>query len=199
MRTKLLIIVLLLINITTYAQKRPETYNYLRGVEAAQNENYSEALEYLNRELTENPKNGYAFSWIAKVRFEMKEFGKALTAADKAIKYLPKKDSEYLIFGLTTRAEVYLILKDTLKAVEDYSTAIRIAPDNTSLLDDRAQVYFEQKMYDLANADFKKMIELEPGNVLGYMGFGRNANIQKRWEVNPRIWDESRLEELIYP
>ena len=73
MRTKLIIIVLLLINITTYAQKRPESYNYLRGVEAVQNENFSEALDYLNRELTENPKNGYAFSWIAKVRFEMKE------------------------------------------------------------------------------------------------------------------------------
>ena len=189
MRTKFLIIVLLLINITTYAQKRPESYNYLRGVEAVQNENYSEALDYLNRELTENPKNGYAFSWIAKVRFEMKEFGKALTAADKAIKYLPKKDSEYMIFGLTTRAEVYLILKDTLKAVEDYSTAIRIAPNNTSLLDDRAQIYFEQKKYDLADVDYKKMIELEPGNVLGYMGFGRNANIQKQWEEAIKQFD----------
>ena len=189
MRTKFLIIVLLLINITTYAQKRPESYNYLRGVEAVQNENYSEALDYLNRELTENPKNGYAFSWIAKVRFEVKEYGKALTAADKAIKYLPKKDSEYMIFGLTTRAEVYLILKDTLKAVEDYSTAIRIATNNTSLLDDRAQIYFEQKKYDLADADFKKMIELEPGNVLGYMGFGRNANIQRRWEEAIKQFD----------
>ena len=189
MRTKLIIIVLLLINITTYAQKRPESYNYLRGVEAVQNENFSEALDYLNRELTENPKNGYAFSWIAKVRFEMKEYGKALTAADKAIKYLPKKDSEYMIFGLTTRAEVYLILKDTLKAVEDYSTAIPTAPNNTSLLDDRAQIYFEQKKYDLADADFKKMIELEPGNVLGYMGFGRNANIQRRWEEAIKQFD----------
>ena len=189
MRTKFLIIVLLLINITSYAQKRPESYNYQRGVEAVHNENYSEALDYLNRELTENPKNGYAFSWIAKVRFEMKEYGKALTAADKAIKYLPKKDSEYLIFGLTTRAEVYLILKDTIKAVEDYSTAIRIAPNNTSLLDDRAQIYFEQKRYDLADADFKKMIELEPGNVLGYMGFGRNANIQKQWEEAIKQFD----------
>ena len=189
MRTNFLIIMLLLINITTFAQKRPESYNYLRGVEAFQNENYSEALDYLNRELTDNPKNGYAFSWMAKLRFEMKEYGKALNAADKALKYLPKKDSEYMVFGLTTRAEVYLILKDTLKAVEDYSTAIRIAPDNTSLLDDRAQVYFEQKKYDLANADFKKMIELEPGNVLGYMGFGRNANIQKQWEEAIKQFD----------
>lgn len=182
MRPKLLIIVLLLINITTYAQKRPESYNYLRGVEAAQNENASEALDYLNRELTENPKNGYAFSWIAKVRFDMKEYGMALTAADKALKYLPKKDTEYMIFGLTTRAKVYLILKDTIKTVEDYSTAIRIAPKNTFLLYDRAQIYVEEKKYDLADADFRKIIALEPGNVLGYLGLGQIANIQKRWD-----------------
>ena len=182
MRLKLFTILLLVINMTTFAQKRPDTYNYQRGIEAVQNQDVAEALDYFNRELKENPKNGYAFSWIAKVRFDMKEYGMALTAADKALKYLPKKDTEYMIFGLTTRAKVYLILKDTIKTVEDYSTAIRIAPKNTFLLYDRAQIYVEEKKYDLADADFRKIIALEPGNVLGYLGLGQIANIQKRWD-----------------
>ena len=48
--------------------KRPDSYNYQRGVEAIQQENSEEALEYLNKEIKDNPKNGYAFSWIAMVR-----------------------------------------------------------------------------------------------------------------------------------
>ena len=31
--------------------KRPDSYNYSRGVEAIQNNNAEEALEYLNKEL----------------------------------------------------------------------------------------------------------------------------------------------------
>lgn len=182
MRLKLFTILLLVINMTTFAQKRPDTYNYQRGIEAVQNQDVAEALDYFNRELKENPKNGYAFSWIAKVRYDMKEYGMALTAVDQALKYLSKKDTEFMVFGLTTRASVYLILKDTTKAVEDYSTAIRFAPKNTSLLDDRAQIYVDQKKYDLADADFQKIIALEPGNVLGYLGLGQIANIQKRWD-----------------
>ena len=189
MRPKLFIFVLLVINITAYAQKRPESYNYQRGVEAVQNKNYSEALDYLNRDLNENPKNGYSYSWIAMMRLEKEEFGKALTAANQALKYLPKKDTEYVLFGLTTRAKVYLALGDTVKAMDDYATAIRTDPKNATIRDYRAQIYYEQKKYDLADAEFKKMIELEPGNVLGYMGLGRNANDQERWDDAIKLFD----------
>ena len=34
--------------------KRPDSYNYSRGVEAIQNNNVEEALEYLNKELKDN-------------------------------------------------------------------------------------------------------------------------------------------------
>ena len=34
---------------------RPDTYNYRRGMEALQNRNNEEALEFLNKEIEENP------------------------------------------------------------------------------------------------------------------------------------------------
>ena len=40
--------------------QRPDSYNYTRGVEAIQNNNIDEALEYLNKEISEHPNNGYA-------------------------------------------------------------------------------------------------------------------------------------------
>ena len=90
--------------------KRPESYNYQRGLEAMQDEKRQEALEFFNKDLKENPKNGYSYSWIAMLRGQNEEYGRALTAADLAIKYLPKKDAEYVIFAYTTRAGVYLHL-----------------------------------------------------------------------------------------
>lgn len=162
--------------------KRPDSYNYSRGVEAINNNNSEEALDYLNKEINEHPDNGYAFAWIALVRNYNEEFGRALTAANVAVKKIPSKDKEYKAFAYGTRAQVYLKLKDTIQALKDYSQAINIVPDDDRFYNQRAQVYYEQGKYDLADKDYLKMISLKEGDVMGYMGIGRNANAQKRYE-----------------
>lgn len=162
--------------------KRPDSYNYSRGVEAINNNNAEEALDYLNKEINEHPDNGYAFAWIALVRNYNEEFGRALTAANVAVKKIPSKDKEYKAFAYGTRAQVYLNLEDTIQALKDYSQAINIVPDDDRFYNQRAQVYYEQGKYDLADKDYLKMISLKEGDVMGYMGIGRNANVQKRYE-----------------
>lgn len=162
--------------------KRPDSYNYSRGVEAINNNNAEEALDYLNKEINEHPENGYAFAWIALVRNYNEEFGRALTAANVAVKKIPSKDKEYKAFAYGTRAQVYLNLEDTIQALKDYSQAINIVPDDDRFCNQRAQVYYEQGKYDLADKDYLKMISLKEGDVMGYMGIGRNANAQKRYE-----------------
>ncbi|MEH2827442.1 tetratricopeptide repeat protein [Segatella copri] len=162
--------------------KRPDSYNYSRGVEAINNNNAEEALDYLNKEINEHPDNGYAFAWIALVRNYNEEFGRALTAANVAVKKIPSKDKEYKAFAYGTRAQVYLNLEDTIQALKDYSQAINIVPDDDRFYNQRAQVYYEQGKYDLADKDYLKMISLKEGDVMGYTGIGRNANAQKRYE-----------------
>lgn len=162
--------------------KRPDSYNYSRGVEAINNNNAEEALDYLNKEIDEHPDNGYAFAWIALVRNYNEEFGRALTAANVAVKKIPSKDKEYKAFAYGTRAQVYLNLEDTIQALKDYSQALNIVPDDDRFYNQRAQVYYEQGKYDLADKDYLKMISLKEGDVMGYMGIGRNANAQKRYE-----------------
>lgn len=186
MKKNLFLLLLVAISSIATAQdkktNRPTYYNYLRGVESVQKENTEEALEFFNKDIEENPKNGYSFSWIAMLRLHKKEYGKALNAVNMAIKYLPKKDPEYVIFAYSTRADIYLNLEDTVKALADYDMAIRAKSDESSLYEKRAQVYYEQEKYALADADYLKMIDLNPGGTMGYMGLGRNANAQKRWD-----------------
>lgn len=169
--------------------KRPDSYNYSRGVEAINNNNAEEALDYLNKEINEHPDNGYAFAWIALVRNYNEEFGRALTAANVAVKKIPSKDKEYKAFAYGTRAQVYLNLEDTIQALKDYSQAINVMPDDDRLYNQRAQVYYEQEKYDLADKDYQKMISLKAGDVMGYMGIGRNANAQKRYGDAIRQFD----------
>ena len=162
--------------------KRPESYNYQRGREAMQEQKYDEAIEFFNKDIKENPKNGYSFIWIATIRDYLQEYGQALTAADLALKYLPKKDVDYVAFALSTRAGVYLHLEDSVKALADYNEAVHLKPKETQPYEERAQLYYELEKYDLSDADYRKMTELKPGDVMGYMGLGRNANMQERWD-----------------
>lgn len=184
-----LFLILTFVSIHIMAQNRPETYNYKRGIEAVQNEKSDEALDFFNKDLAENPKNGYSYSWVAWLHLNDEEYGRALTAADLAIKHLPKKDAEYVIFAYNTRAGVYLHLTDTTKAISDYTAAIKMNPEEPSSYKQRAQIFYEQGKYDLADADYQKMIELKPGDVMGYMGKGRNANDQKRWDDAIKLFD----------
>ena len=91
MKKILTLILLTFVGINTMAQNRRESYNYQRGLEAIQDDTLEEALEYLNKEVIENPKNGYAYSWMAMLYDHDEKYGKALTAVELAIKYLPKK------------------------------------------------------------------------------------------------------------
>lgn len=162
--------------------KRPDSYNYTRGVEAVQNNNAEEALNYLNKEICEHPDNGYAFMWVALVRNYNEEYGRALTAANNAVKKIPSKDKEFKSSAYSTRALVFLNLEDTVQALKDYAQAIALTPEDDRLYNARAQVLYEQGKYDLADNDYKKMISLKEGDIMGYMGIGRNANAQKRYE-----------------
>ncbi len=162
--------------------KRPDSYNFTRALEAIQNNDMYEALEYLNKEIKDHPDNGYAFAWIAQLKLYTEEYGRALTASNIAVKKVPAKDKEYKSFAYHTRANVYLNLGDTIQALKDFSQATSITPDEQELYEERAQIYYEQGKYDLADKDYQKLVALDEGSVMGYMGLGRNANDQGRYE-----------------
>ena len=162
--------------------KRPDSYNYNRGLDEFKNENYDEALEYFQKEVSADAKNGYAYSWMALIYQSKEEYGMALTSVNNALKYIPKKDASFLAATYIIRADTYLGIKDTLMAINDYGNAIKINPSNEDAYENRAQIYYVQGKYDLANADYRQLIKLDEGGVMGYMGLGRNLNAQERWD-----------------
>lgn len=169
--------------------KRPETYNYVRGLEAVKAQNYHEALDFLNKEIEESPKNGYAYSWIAVIRQHFEEYGKAITALDLAIKYLPKKDKTYCSWAYITKSQVYQSLYEYDKAITCMNQAIAVDPEDAETYDKRAQLYFELEKYDDADKDYQKMVSIQPGDVMGYMGLGRNEKMRKNYDAAIKQFD----------
>ena len=162
--------------------KHPDSYNYTRAMEAMDNNNLEEALDYLNKEISDNPKNGYAFTFVGSIRHHQEEYGRALTAANLAVKHVPENDKEFKAIAHNLRAEVYLHLQETDKALQDFNKAINYTPDDEDLYQSRAQLYYDEKKYDLADKDYEKIIALDAGSVIGYMGKGRNAHKLEKYE-----------------
>ena len=96
---------------------RSESYNYSRGVEAVQKEDFNEGLEYLNKELEENPKNGYAYTWLSVIRNHNEEYGRAISALDMALKYIPSKDKQYQVFCYSSQSHQYGMPKQIIRII----------------------------------------------------------------------------------
>jgi len=179
-RTVLIALVFAFVASFAYAGdiKRPDSYNYQRALEAYQQGNNEEALDYLNKEVKENPKNGYAFMMIGSIRYSDEEYGRALSALNVALKHLPKKDKEYRSSAFITRALVNDALENDEAALQDYNQAVKADPDNTNGYYYRAEYLYSKEQYDLADADYKKLISMDNGMRVGYKGLGR-SNIER--------------------
>ena len=175
----------LFVNVSAIAGdiKRPESYNYQRGCEAINKGELEDGLRYLQLELQDNPKNGYAWAWILSVHMNKKEYGEAVDAGLTALKLLPKKDSYYIGFVHKSLSRVYYHMDDKDMALTEISLAIKADPEEMDYLAMRADLYYYEKAYDKANADFQKIISVNPGQTTGYMGIGRNLLAQKSYNA----------------
>ena len=191
LQTTILLIVLMLSCAMAQAKdiKRPTSYNYTRGVELYEQNNYAEAIEYLKKELSDNPKNGYAQLRLGIIAYEMDEYGEGLTYANDALKNLNKKDKEYLGYAHLLRASLNAELGNHDQALSDFAQALNYSPDNANIYLSRAKFYGKNDQYDLATADFLQYNRLNPGQVQGYMGLGYLAMEQKQWDDARKHFD----------
>ena len=157
------------------------TYHYLRALELLKEDKNEEAIASLKKEIADHKDNGYAYVWLASVLNQEERIGEALINVNKAMKYLGKKDDMYE-FCYYLRSKIYGRLGETQKALDDLNTSVSLFPQSASAYENRADYYLDQDNFDLANRDFLKMIELDPGNIYGYMGCGICLRCMERYK-----------------
>ena len=136
------------------AKKDELSYNLSRALEEAQRGNKQSAMEYFNKEVTDNPKNGYAYMAMAAFHMDNSDYGEARNAVESALKYLPKKDKGSHARVLLFRGQLLTIECDTVGAYSDMATAIKLDPIKEEMYEKRAQLLYEQGRYD--DADLAK-------------------------------------------
>ena len=146
----------------------------------------SEALDYYNQRLKDNPKDGEAHAQLARICLDHGEYEKALSAANAAIKYLPKEDTESLDFAYNTRALVYFYLdKENLAEID--SKKLLTSSDSQYVQQGYLNIGIIQnnkEQFDEAIATYTKLINLYPNYAQVYKYRASTfLNIQKYEEM----------------
>lgn len=192
---KLTFIIAMMCSLNIIAQKeynkRPTTYNYNRALEELEKENYKTASEYLDAELQDNPKNGWAIGWQGWINAQFENYGEALEQINKAIKLLPKKDVTFVASMYSTKGQINLALEDTLTAIKDYETAMAIDPDDIDYIISHCNIFYDQDNFEVCEKDVKKMHAVRPNNALVYTYDGRNKNALKQYEKAIELYTQS--------
>ena len=169
--------------------KEPQTYNYKRAMEAFEEQDYDTALEYFQREVSDNPKSGRAHFFISAINVGVKEnMGAGLTSLNSAIKSLDG-DNVYLASSYKYRSDIYMAMGDTVAALADLDNAIAIQPYDSDYRFAKAHVYFLQGDYENSNKVYKELLEVNEGNVGAYVGLGRNYTKQGNYAEAVKMLD----------
>lgn len=181
---KTLIISLLLISFQfSFAQSS----NYTEAMEAYKAEEYDKSLEYLDRELKDNPQHAEAYYYRAVIYRNKDKNALALTDINNSIKHLSPKETALAAAAYNVRGDIYQSLEKYENAIKDYTYGIKLLPKAGYNYLDRAQVYFELEQYDKAEADYSEVLKYDEGDVMAWAGIGRNYYYEKRYAGAEKI------------
>ena len=174
---KLIVLILSIIAIIpAFAKTQKESYNMQRAMDEAVNGSPYTAIEYFNKELADNPKNGYALLGLSIMQGAIDDYAECFEAVTNALQYLPQKDKGSMARAYTIRGKAYTALGDTIKGLEDYTLAINFDPKCEHAYEDRGEALYRLENYDESDKDYAKLLELNPGGNVPYLGLGRNAH-----------------------
>ena len=192
-RNLFLITVILLFGIQLgVAQKRqPSDYNFRQAEELYENDgNPQKTLLLLDLQLKEDPQHVDALFLRSYIYVTLEKYDKALSDINRAITCYNKKTSERSKGALYVwRATIYSQqLQELDKALDDYNKAYKLIDkkniDNiNTLLFSRAQLYYDKKEYDKADADYKQMLKNDETSQAAMIGLIRNMIARKEYDA----------------
>lgn len=163
MKTLAAILMGCFISASLYAEniQRPDSENYIKGVEALNEGDPATAYTYLNAEINEHPDNGYAHCYMALICNFCQDTKLALQALNSSLELIPEADKEYRSFAHYSRGVLLTQLKMWDRAEEDLNEAIRLNPQDVENYKSRAQLYLETARYEESFNDLTRALELD--------------------------------------
>ena len=161
---------------TATAQKsEPTTENYRKAVELMDSSEYDAARPLLEAELKKRPKDGYVWQKMASYYLAQYELDSATTCLDKAILYLPKKDTEKRCEAYTFRGLTHYFTDHIDESLADLGEAQKLKPENEDTYFIRAQILKGQEKHAESDAELRKLLNVYGVDKSGvYYALGKN-------------------------
>ena len=182
-----------------HAQKKQvSNYHFKRAEELWQNDgDPKEILNLLDKQLEDTPKHSDALFLRSYIYVTQEKYNLALSDINQAIACYNKKTSERNegVLYLWRGAIYYKQLQDFDNALNDYNVAYKLiaktAPDKiNSLLFERAQLYYDNKEYEKADADYTLMLKNDEANQSAMVGLIRNMIAREEYDKALELADK---------
>lgn len=124
---------------------------------------YSKANKMVSDALEKHPQYAAFHFYDAKVLIQRESYEAALSQLNKALS-LAEGDKKLQSKIFVNRGATYQKMENYSKALEDYSSALRINDQNPNVFVYRGYLYYKEEQYEKAIDDFQKVLELDPNN-----------------------------------
>jgi tetratricopeptide (TPR) repeat protein len=170
---------------------------FLYSEQAAAQGDPDEVIHYLRKALELDPTSAYLNTRVASMLFGARKVADALIMARNATLFDPQYEEAHSLLG-----KIYNIIGDRSRAIDAYSKALELKPDDTDLYVFIGSLQMAQKLHADAEKTFLKMIQQFPDEGEGYFYLGRvyieskqydkaadvfQSLIEKRPDTAPRI------------
>lgn len=175
------------------AENTLDSYNMRRAIDAARSNDDETAIQFLAKELEYNPNNAYAHIIVAEICFRMKSYGAALEYTQNALKYLPKTEHSERCDMYGNLYELYLMAKDTTRAMEYLELARKENPKNGSIYN--AFVSLHEELNNPAEVLRYAQLYLKflPDNPGAYVAMAAAMKMEERYDEAIRFCDRALL------
>ncbi len=144
---------------------------FLLGSLFLQTKNFQEAIHFLNKAISIQPKHANSYQNLGYAFVELGEFKKAEELFFKAIEIDPNHGDAH--FNL---ANTYKQMRNFKKAQEFYEKTIQIQPNNSSVYNNYANVCKQMGEFSKAITSYNKAIELKPDHPRAHHNLGNTYN-----------------------
>lgn len=175
------------------AENTLDSYNMRRAIDAARSNDDETAIQFLAKELEWNPNNAYAHIIVAEICLRMKSYGAALEYTQNALKYLPKTEHSERCDMYGNLYELYLMAKDTTRAMEYLELARKENPKNGSIYNAFVSLYEEMNNPAEVLRYAQLYLKFLPDNPRAYVAMATAMKMEERYDEAIRFCDRALL------
>jgi len=180
-------VLMLLVVICCAIGVKAQSSNFREGKSAYDEEEYDKAMTLFNKDIGDNPKSPLSYRYRAGIYYKKRQYANALSDVNRCLSYTPRKEKENKSELYRLRGKIYGKLDEMDNAIRDYTLAIKTYPKNIEACMDRAQIYYDKKMYSKAEADYLLILKMDESDEQALAGMGRNYIAMKNYEEANKV------------